>query len=158
LGLVRIAELFIAAIGVATLAVAGSPALAGADPEETSAPRQDGQAFPNPWAVHEYLIWHQAVTAAQYVEAMLKAEQAAEEARLWARWGPVHDCEQPGNWYAAGRTPHGYFEGGLGIERSLYRKIRGHSALLDSPIDQMRVAEIALAWYGPSAWACHVPM
>lgn len=81
-----------------------------------------------------------------------------EEQRLWARWGPVNICEQGGDWYAAGYGGNGsYYEGGLGIGSGMYRSIAGHSALLDSPIAQMRVAEIVLARYGRGAWACPVP-
>jgi hypothetical protein len=111
---------------------------------------EDSDAAPNPWAVGDFVVWANHVRWAEAVEA-------AETARLVARWGPVHDCEQPGNWYAAGPTAHGYFEGGLGIHVDLYRSIAGHSALLDSPLEQMRVAEIALARVGRGAWACPVP-
>ena len=148
----RILELCGVALGVAALAVAVSPPAAAAEPDTSNkSQRRDGEAYANPFAVHDFLVWHQGVVAG---EAAVKAE----EERLWARWGPVHDCEQPGDWYAAGRTRDGYFEGGLGIERSLYRDIRGHSALQDSPVDQMRVAEVVLGRYGPSAWGCDVPM
>jgi hypothetical protein len=111
---------------------------------------EGSDAGPNPWAIGDVVAW---VNNIRWAEAVA----AAEIAHLTARWGPVHDCEQPGDWYAAGRTKHGYFEGGLGIHVDLYQSIAGHSALLDSPIEQMRVAEIALARVGRGAWECPVP-
>lgn len=143
--------------GVAALVVVagfgGSPAAA-----------DNSDAGPNPWAIGDAIAWidglrraEEVARRAEEVARWAEAVEAAEAARLAARWGPVHDCEQPGNWYAAGRTEHGYFEGGLGIHVDLYQSIAGHSALLDSPLDQMRVAEIALARVGRGAWACPVP-
>lgn len=136
--------------GVAALAVVagfgGAPAAAA-----------DSDAAPNPWALGDAMAWIDGLRRAEAVARWTEAVAAAEAARLVARWGPVHDCEQPGDWYAAGPTEHGYFEGGLGIHVDLYQSIAGHSALLDSPLDQMRVAEIALARVGRGAWACPVP-
>ena len=141
--------------------LAGFPALAAANRDAPSparpAPRpaagRGADAAPNPWAVADYHRLQRGVATNRFLSDVARAE----EERLWARWGPVHDCEQPGNWYAAGRTSDGYFEGGLGIAASLYRSITGHSALQDSPVDQMRTAEVVLSRYGPSAWACDVP-
>lgn len=130
--------------GAAALAVIAG--VVGAPP----AAAENRDAAPNPWAIGDAMAW---VNSLRWAEAVA----AGEVARLVARWEPVHDCEQPGNWYAAGRTEHGYFEGGLGIHVDLYRSIAGHSALLDSPLDQMRVAEIALGRVGRGAWACPVP-
>lgn len=136
--------------GVAALVVVagfgGSPAAA-----------DNSDAVPNPWAIGDAIAWIDGLRRAEEVARWAEAVEAAEAAHLFARWGPVHDCEQPGDWYAAGRTEHGYFEGGLGIHVDLYQSIAGHSALLDSPLDQMRVAEIALARVGLGAWACPVP-
>lgn len=131
-------------VGVAAAARSGG----GTRERPSVAPPASEFVAPNPWAVNdavayaELVVWQQAV--------------AAEEARLWARWGPLHDCEQPGDWYAAGGTSDGYFEGGLGIHHELYKSIAGHSALLDSPLEQMRIADIALARVGRGAWACPI--
>ncbi len=137
--------------GVAALVVTvglGAAPAAAADGSDSA---------PNPWAIGDALAWANSVRWAEAVARWAEAVAAAEVAHLVARWGPVHDCEQPGNWYAAGPTNDGYFEGGLGIHVDLYGSIAGHSALLDSPLDQMRVAEIALARVGRGAWACPVP-
>lgn len=72
-----------------------------------------------------------------------------------AAWEALHRCEQGDNWYADGRGGNGlWFQGGLGIARDLYVSIAGHSALLDTPEQQIAVAEVVLARYGRSAWAC----
>lgn len=135
-------------LGVAVAARGGG----GTRERPSAAPPQEVQRaqnpVPNPWAVGDAVAYAELVAWARAV--------AAEEARLWARWGPLHDCEQPGDWYAAGGTSDGYFEGGLGIHHELYKSIAGHSALLDSPLEQMRVADLALARVGRGAWACPI--
>lgn len=83
-----------------------------------------------------------------YVEAV-----AADEARLWAKWRHTNLCEESGQWYAHGYGGNGsYYEGGLGLGRDQYIAIAGHSALLDSPVAQMRIAEVVLARQGPGNW------
>ncbi len=137
--------------GVAALVVTvglGAAPAAAADGSDSA---------PNPWAIGDAVAWIDGVRRAEAVARWAEAVAAAEVAHLVARWGRVHDCEQPGNWYAAGPTSDGYFEGGLGIHVDLYRSIAGRSALLDSPLEQMRVAEIALGRVGRGAWACPVP-
>ena len=105
----------------------------------------------------EPLIVHAERAEAAIMEAAAYRIALEQEAVIVQRWTALHDCEQPGNWYAAGSTSVGYFEGGLGILASLYRSIAGHSALQDSPRAQMAVAEVVLARFGRSAWACRVP-
>lgn len=104
-------------------------------------------------------IWEASPTAlrSQGAEAMAYFAEKVDEARLWARWSVVARNEESGNWSAHGCTRVGCFSGALGIMDGLYESIAGHSALLDPPLAQMRVAEVVLARYGRRAWTTPVP-
>jgi len=112
---------------------------------------------PVPVVSSEYLPFSAADIQTFEVSTYLDAlhQQALAERR--AAWERLHRCEQGNDWYAAGSTRDGYFEGGLGIAASLYKSIAGHSALQDSPDQQIAVAEIALGQVGRGAWACPAP-
>ena len=89
--------------------------------------------------------------------ARIADERSAEEARLWARWGPVHQCEQPDSWTIDGTFGNGLQGGGgLGISNGAWNSGggQGYAPLpgLASPFDQMRVAERILGMYGSGAW------
>lgn len=137
------AGLVVSAVATAEVVAPGGPA-ASSGPSSPSSGPQTG-------------IWEASPTAlrTQGVEAMAYFAEKADEARLWARWGPVNVCEESGQWYAHGTAGNGlYMEGGLGLAAQRYQELAGHSALLDSPLAQMRIAEVA--WERGARWACPV--
>lgn len=111
------------------------------------------------WARQEaYDVWL-FVAGANYAQALMDAEaaQARDAALNRAHWTAIHNCEEPGNWYAAGSTSDGYFEGGLGISRQAWAEnSQGEpaSALQATPEQQMEVANRIRARFGDGAWAC----
>jgi hypothetical protein len=70
----------------------------------------------------------------------------------------LHECEQGGTaneWYIDGYAGNGlHVQGGLGMAASLYVGIAGHSALQDSPEQQIFVGYIAKVEQGAN-WGGH---
>lgn len=87
----------------------------------------------------------------------------------WARWQRLHECEQPGNWYANGKNksnPNGpTFQGGLGMSTDAWMMAiiaaanRGValpvSALDATPEQQMTGAQAFYDVHG-WGWSCKV--
>jgi hypothetical protein len=152
-------RLFLSVLLAVALAASGG-VVAAAEPEPPPPPAVTGGSaslFGLPAWVFYVLEWQdqaQRSAALEFIVASVLHE------RLDWRWLPVHNCEQPGNWYAAGRTSSGYFEGGLGISRPTWDKFNAglpESALDATPLEQMIVAQRVYDYYGPSAWGCNVP-
>jgi len=86
-----------------------------------------------------------------------------------ALWDRLHQCEQPGNWYANGHNPadpyHQLFQGGLGmsteawdmaIDAAAERGVTLPSSALDASVDQqMQGAQVFYEDHG-WGWACDV--
>lgn len=76
-----------------------------------------------------------------YLDAYRAAQRT--EAILSIGWR-LHECEQGGTanaWYVDGRAGNGlHVQGGLGMATSLYVGLAGHSALADTPEQQIMVA------------------
>lgn len=129
--------------------------------EELAAAQASGDA-----AAIEYVVtlaqraaWIDAVLANR---AQAAAAEAAYAASLWARWGPVNQCEQGGDWHAYGTFGNGLRGGGgLGISDGAWQENGGTeygpNAAAATPEQQMIVAERIYDRYGASAWGCPVP-
>jgi hypothetical protein len=126
-------------------------------------------------AVREYVEAQQAADIANYVQATQATLAAYLQAMTpliavdWGRWEALHNCEQPGNWYANGGNAadqlHMTFQGGLGMSTNAWQMAlraaaaRGvtlpGSALAATPEEQMTGAQAFFDAYG-WWWACRV--
>jgi hypothetical protein len=127
-------------------------------------------------ALIAYLKARQAADVATYIKAVTEANLAEYLRAMtpiiavdWGRWEALHNCEQPGDWYAnggnSGDALHLTFQGGLGMSTHAWQMARGaaaargvtlpNSALAATPEQQMTGAQAfydAYGWW----WACRV--
>jgi hypothetical protein len=127
-------------------------------------------------AVTAYLAARQATDVANYLQGVTQAKLAAYLQAVtpviavdWGQWEALHNCEQPGDWYADGGNSsdelHMTFQGGLGMSTHAWQMainaaaargvILPDSALAATPAEQMTGAQAfydAYGWW----WACHV--
>ncbi len=109
------------------------------------------------------ITWNNVVAWNKAVEANRRIPY---DPALWER---LHNCEQPGNWYANGHNPadgaNQLFQGGLGMSTDAWdmavrdaakRGVALPSSALDASIDQqMQGAQVFMEDEG-WGWSCHV--
>jgi hypothetical protein len=172
----RCMHMVVAALAMAMVLLAPGAARAGGNarsPSDPSAALLAAQAWvEQAHAVGSYLEARQAADVVAYVQARQRADLIAYLASRtipvdWGRWGALHDCEQPGDWYANGGNgadPAGQtFQGGLGMSTGAWQMAVGAaaargvtlpgSALDATPEQQMTGAQAFYDAHG-WAWAC----
>ena len=174
-----------------TFAVAGStgtPAGAVTSAPDASLALTQAQAFVEATQeIQHYVAARRQAELAAFLQAIAARQQAEVAAFLqavavseflsslphiavdWARWEALHNCEQPGNWYANGTNPADpngqVFQGGLGMSTHAWQMAvaaagsRGltlpTSALAATPEEQMIGSQAFFDAYG-WGWECHV--